>query len=122
MTYRAAAIGLVVLTSLACGGAGLDTGFGAAAPMPIGTTAGTTVCPPDAMRSGDVSGGARATLLALHPDDAFASPELERKLPLTGKVPTEGELTVTDGCWYGGDWVADNGDSYYFYKAAFKPE
>jgi hypothetical protein len=28
-------------------------------------------------------------------------------------------MTLTDGCWMGGPFEADGGDSYYFYKAAF---
>ena len=65
-----------------------------------------------------MSAGESLTLVALHPDDAYYGGDTMGKMPLQGKS-TGGGRSVTDSCWYSGEFEGNNGDSFYFYKAAF---
>ncbi len=102
----------VLAISLACGGDVNTSSFGS------GSTSATSVCPSNAVTAASWSEGTRLTLVALHPDDAYADGEWLSRIPVSGTV-TGGEMTLTEGCWMGGPFEADSGDSYYFYKAAF---
>lgn len=110
----AAVTGVGLLFALACGGGSTVDTFSFAAPS---TSGGTTTCPAGAFTGQSFADGTRVKLVALHVDDAYAGSFLESSLPLTGTATPD--LTNTEGCWMGGPWKDDNGDDYYFYKAAF---
>lgn len=84
------------------------------------TTSGASgspgTCPSTATTKSSIPGGARVTLIDLHPDDAYYSMK-STMIGLSGKV--DGDLHSNDKCWMGGGFTADNGSYYYFYKAAF---
>lgn len=101
----------VLAISLACSGDVSTSGIGSA-------TTATTVCPSNAATAASWSEGTRVTLVALHEDDAYADGEVLRRLPVSGTV-SGGDMTLTEGCWMGGPFESDSGDSYYFYKGAF---
>ncbi|TNE90420.1 MAG: hypothetical protein EP330_07965 [Deltaproteobacteria bacterium] len=113
----AAVFGMTLGFGLACGGMDMDTASLYVPPPSVGGAA-SAACPPGAASGKDFSPGAKLTLVAIHPDDAYFGPDVLGRLPEKGKVGS-GDLTVTEGCWYGGEFEADNGNSYYFYMAAF---
>ncbi len=78
-------------------------------------------CPNDAViLDSPIPSGTRVSLIAIHQDDAYSGSEFEADLPITGTV--DGDLHVNEDCWAGGGFDADSGDSFYFYKAAFRFE
>lgn len=74
-------------------------------------------CPRRAETGDTLPNGARVTLLGIHSDDAYAGSEWDGQ-QVSGVV--DGDLHSNDGCWYGGGFIADSGDDFYFYKAAFR--
>ncbi|MSQ02459.1 MAG: hypothetical protein EXR71_11300 [Myxococcales bacterium] len=61
--------------------------------------------------------GARVKVLDVHAEDAF----FVNRTTITGKTcRLEGESTLNDGEWHGGQVYCDDGSSYYFYKAAYE--
>jgi len=112
----AAMAGVGLAFSLACGGGStVDTSF-----LLTANTGGTTSCPGDAASTESYADGDRLILLAIHSDDAYAGSEFEGSMPMAGHV--DGDLHNNGDCWFGGGFVADNGEEFYFYKAAFKTE
>lgn len=104
------ALGFVAI-SLACSGGGTKG-------ISLGADAySATDCPASAVSAAAWSDGTRATLIALHEDDAYSGSDSSITLPMSGHV--DGEMTQTEGCWMGGPFVSDAGDSFYFYKGAF---
>ncbi|MFT6143859.1 MAG: hypothetical protein ACJAZO_004878 [Myxococcota bacterium] len=103
----------VLAISLACGGDDSSPGFTTVA-------AATGVCPSNAVTAASWSEGTRVTLVAIHPDDAYAAPEGDwlRRLPISGVV-SGSDMSLQEDCWMGGPFESDSGDSYYFHKGAF---
>jgi hypothetical protein len=75
-------------------------------------------CPEGASTQMGFADGERATLAAIHPEDAYSGSEYEAAMPLTGTVT--GDLHNNDSCWFGGGFRGDDGTEFYFYKAAFQ--
>jgi hypothetical protein len=71
-------------------------------------------CPPGA-NTAALTAGTRVKIVALHPDDAYHS-DSARIIGTVGAVADD--LHSNDGCWMGGGFNADDGNYYYFYKAA----
>lgn len=87
------------------------------APVAMPGSAGGA-CPDGALRGGPLPAGTPLTLQALHADDAYATGGLSEPLPVRGAATGQG-LTLTEDCWYGGEFTSTEGTPYYFYKAAF---
>ena len=87
---------------------GLASTDGPVPDCPAGAIAEDTVIPD----------GTSVTLLLLHPDDAYYGSEGDDRLPLQGVVT--GDLHRNESCWLGGGFETPDGQSFYFYKAAFR--
>lgn len=72
-----------------------------------------TPCPAGAVMTAPAD-GQRVKIVALHPDDAYFSNAAD----LIGVSGVGTGLEVMDTCWIAGSFQADNGESYYFFKAA----
>jgi len=103
----------VLAIGLACGGDITTTSGGLGGGGALSTDGS---CPAGTTTS-TISNGSRATLVALHPDDAYFDATFNASLPISGVVT--GEMTPNDGCWIGGPFEGDDGTTYYFYKGAF---
>lgn len=82
--------------------------------MVVGVPTGqATDCPPGVTTSAPAN-GVKVKIVSVHPDDAYFSSASD----LIGTTGTGTDLTVMEGCWMAGSFAADDGESYYFYKAA----
>ena len=85
-------------------------------PVVVGTvvSTGDGSCPAGAFRGSGQEDGARVTVLAVHPDDAY----FDNRGEIEGRMGVvSGDIHNNGDCWFGGSIVTD-GTSRYFYKAA----
>ena len=71
-------------------------------------------CPAGARQGERIPRSSRVRVLAVHPDDAYAS----NPSSVIGRVGVTTEGWTSDSCWYTGSFREANGEERYFFKVA----